>query len=401
MPIACGERGVDPGARSFLPRPARRVDFGHRRAFFSAPRARDAANCRVWGPLIEIFASDCAPRSSARCLKSDEPDTDKASNATPNRRAERTGRRQELEPAADWVKGQVSCFIGLPFKIQRGKGATNGTNHQYQHPVDDRAGQSEQTKDSLAIAVQRLSSGLRINSAMDDPAGLAISTRMGSQVSGMQVAVRNANDAISLSQVADGTLGTVGNMLQQMRDLAVQASNGTNGSSDLANLQTEFNSLATEINRELTQTTFNGKSILGSQAGTNSYQVGANAGESIQLVTNNMASNSSVTTVTLNTTSISAGGSTASAMITSIDSALTAINTERANYGADETEFQGVISNLQIGVTNQSAAESRVRDADYAQETAALTRAQILQQAGTAMLAQANALPQSVLNLLK
>jgi flagellin len=257
------------------------------------------------------------------------------------------------------------------------------------------------TKDSLAIAVQRLSSGIRINSAMDDPAGLAISTRMGSQVSGMQVAVRNANDAISLSQVADGTLGTVGNMLQQMRDLAVQASNGTNGTSDLANLQTEFNSLATEINRELTQTTFNGKSILGSQAGTNSYQVGANAGESIQLVTNNMASNSSVTTVTLNTTSISAGGSTASAMITSIDSALTAINTERANYGADETEFQGVISNLQIGVTNQSAAESRVRDADYAQETAALTRAQILQQAGTAMLAQANALPQSVLNLLK
>ena len=257
------------------------------------------------------------------------------------------------------------------------------------------------TKDSLATAVQRLSSGLRINSAMDDPAGLAISTRMGSQVSGMQVAVRNANDAISLSQVADGTLGTVSNMLQQMRDLAVQASNGTNGTSDLANLQTEFNSLATEINRELTQTTFNGKSILGSQAGTNSYQVGANAGESIQLVTNNMASNSSVTTVTLNTTSITAGGSTASAMITSIDTALTAINTERANYGADETEFQGVISNLQIGVTNQSAAESRVRDADYAQETAALTRAQILQQAGTAMLAQANALPQSVLNLLK
>jgi len=257
------------------------------------------------------------------------------------------------------------------------------------------------TKDSLAIAVQRLSSGLRINSAMDDPAGLAISTRMGSQVSGMQVAVRNPNDAISLSQVADGTLGTVGNILQQMRDLAVQASNGTNGTSDLANLQTEFNSLATEINRELTQTTFNGKSILGSQAGTNSYQVGANAGESIQLVTNNMASNSSVTTVTLNTTSISAAGSTASAMITSIDSALKAINTERANYGADETEFQGVISNLQIGVTNQSAAESRVRDADYAQETAALTRAQILQQAGTAMLAQANALPQSVLNLLK
>jgi flagellin len=236
---------------------------------------------------------------------------------------------------------------------------------------------------------------------MDDPAGLAISTRMGSQVSGMQVAMRNANDAISLSQVADGTLGTVSSMLQSMRDLAVQAANGTNGTSDLANLQTEFTSLAGEINRELSQTTFNGKAILGSDAGTTSYQVGANANQSVNLVTSNLASNSSVTTVTLDTSSIAAGGSTASAMITSIDSALSTINTERAKYGADESEFQGVISNLQIGVTNQSAAESRIRDADYAQETANLTRAQILQQAGTAMLAQANALPQSVLNLLK
>ena len=257
------------------------------------------------------------------------------------------------------------------------------------------------TQNSLATAVQRLSSGLRINSAMDDPAGLAISTRMGSQVSGMQVAMRNANDAISLSQVADGTLGTVSNMLQQMRDLAVQAANGTNGSSDLANLQTEFTSLAGEINRELQQTSFNGKFILGSDAGTTSYQVGANANQSVNLVTTNLASSGSVTTVTLDTTSIAAGGSTAGAMITSIDSALSTINTERAKYGADESEFQGVISNLQIGVTNQSAAQSRIRDADYAQETANLTRAQILQQAGTAMLAQANALPQTVLNLLK
>lgn len=257
------------------------------------------------------------------------------------------------------------------------------------------------TQGSLATAVQRLSSGLRINSAMDDPAGLAISMRMGSQVSGMNVAVRNANDAISLSQVAEGTLGTVGNMLQQMRDLAVQASNGTNGSGDLSNLQTEFNSLATEINRELTQTTFNGIAVLGAGAGTNSYQVGANAGQSISLTTNNMASNTNVTAVTGNTTALSLGGTNASNMITSIDSALSAINTERANYGADEAEFQNVITNLETGVTNQSAAESRIRDADYAQETSKLTRAQILQQAGTAMLAQANALPQSVLSLLK
>jgi flagellin len=257
------------------------------------------------------------------------------------------------------------------------------------------------TASKLSSAVQRLSSGLRINSAMDDPAGLAISMRMGSQVSGMNVAVRNANDAISLSQVAEGTLGTVGNMLQQMRDLAVQASNGTNGSGDLSNLQTEFTSLATEINRELTQTTFNGIAVLGAGAGTNSYQVGANAGQSIALVTNNMATNTLVTAVTGNSTALSLGGTNASNMITTIDSALTAINTERANYGADEAQFQNVITNLQTGATNQSAAESRIRDADYAQETSNLTRAQILQQAGTAMLAQANALPQSVLSLLK
>jgi flagellin len=257
------------------------------------------------------------------------------------------------------------------------------------------------TQTSLATSVQRLSSGLRINSAMDDPAGLAISMRMGSQVSGMNVAVRNANDAISLSQVAEGTLGTVGNMLQQMRDLAVQASNGTNGSGDLANLQTEFTSLSTEITRELAQTTFNGIAVLGSGAGANSYQVGANAGQTITLTTTNMSSNASVTAVTGNSTSLSLGGTNASAMITSIDTALSAINTERANYGADEAQFQNVVSNLQTGVTNQASAESRIRDADYAQETAALTRAQILQQAGTAMLAQANALPQSVLSLLK
>ncbi len=256
------------------------------------------------------------------------------------------------------------------------------------------------TQASLATAVQRLSSGLRINSAMDDPAGLAISTRMGSQVSGMNVAIRNANDAISLSQVADGTLGTVTNMLQQMRDLAVQGSNQTNGSSDLANLNQEFTSLAAEINRELTNTQFNGLNVLGSSAGTGVYQVGANAADTISVTTHNMATDSAITAVTTNSATILTTGS-ASAMIATIDSALTKINTERANYGATEAEFQGVVANLQTGVTNQSAAESRIRDADYAQETSMLTRAQILQQAGTAMLAQANALPQSVLTLLK
>ena len=256
------------------------------------------------------------------------------------------------------------------------------------------------TQSSLATSVQRLSSGLRINSSMDDPAGLAISQRMGSQVSGMQVAVRNANDAISLSQVADGTLGTVSSMLQQMRDLAVQASNQTNGSGDLANLNTEFTSLASEINRELTSTQFNGLNVLGSNAGTGVYQVGANGGDTISVTTTNMATNSTITAVTTTAATILTNGS-ASSMIATIDTALATINTERAKYGATEAEFQGVISNLETGVTNQSAAESRIRDADYAQETSNLTRAQILQQAGTAMLAQANALPQSVLSLLK
>ncbi len=257
------------------------------------------------------------------------------------------------------------------------------------------------TQNSLATSVQRLSSGLRINSAMDDPAGLAISQRMGSQVSGMQVAVRNANDAISLSQVADGTLGTVSGMLQQMRDLAVQSANGTNGSGDLSNLQTEYTSLATEINRELTSTVFNGKKILGADAGSTTYQVGANNGDTVSITTTAMATDSTITTVTSDTASIAAGGTTAASLIGTIDTALSTINTQRAKYGSYEAEFQGVVSNLTTGITNQAAAESRIRDADYAQETSNLTRAQILQQAGTAMLAQANALPQSVLNLLK
>jgi flagellin len=253
---------------------------------------------------------------------------------------------------------------------------------------------------SLATSVQRLSSGLRINNAMDDPAGLAISMRMGSQASGMQVAVRNANDAISLTQVADGTLGTVGDMLSRMRDLAVQASNSTNGSGDLSNLNTEFTSLATEINRELTSTKFNGLAVLGSNAGTQTYQVGANNGDTITLTTSNLTTNTNITAVTGTASTILSNASAAS-MINTIDTALDTINTERAKYGADQSEFNAVISNLQTGVTNQKAAESRIRDADYASETSALTRAQILQQAGTAMLAQANALPQSVLSLLK
>ncbi len=251
---------------------------------------------------------------------------------------------------------------------------------------------------SMASAVQRLSSGLRLNSAKDDAAGLAISERMNAQVRGMNVAMRNAADAVSLSQVAEGTLGKVGDMLQRMRELAVQSANATNGAGDRSNLDAEFQALGSEITRVLVSTKFNGQAVLGSDAGTLAFQVGANNGETINVVTTNMASAGTITAVTGGGVSNVAAANSA---MTSIDAALTAINNERATYGATQNRFESVIASLQITAENTAAARSRIVDADYAAETAALTRAQILQQAGVAMLAQANAAPQSVLTLLR
>ena len=267
------------------------------------------------------------------------------------------------------------------------------------------------SQSSLSTSMQRLSSGLRVNSAKDDAAGLAIAERMNAQVKGMNVAVRNANDGISLAQTAEGALATVGDALQRMRELAVQSSNSTNSNSDKDSLDKEFGELSKEIQRVLGGTTFNGKAILGTDAGSLTFQVGANTttNDSISITTSNMTSLASITTIA-GTDNSGTGraviDSTASAtaiatVIDNIDTAIDAVNSERATMGASQNRFDAVISNLQSSVENQSAARSRIMDADFAAETSNLSRSQILQQAGNAMVAQANQLPQQVMALLR
>ncbi|MCL4744238.1 MAG: flagellin FliC [Burkholderiaceae bacterium] len=258
------------------------------------------------------------------------------------------------------------------------------------------------TNGQLAQAIQRLSSGLRVNSAKDDAAGLAIAERMNSQVRGMNVAIRNANDGISMAQVAEGALGKVGDMLQRMRELAVQSANATNSSSDRDNLNAEFTQLSAEIDRTLEGTKFNGKAILGTDAASMTFQIGAgtSATDTIDVNTSDMTSDSDLIAVIA--ASIDGSDATnASEAIDLIDAALDRVNTERATMGAMQNRFESIIGNLQVATENQSAARSRIMDADFAAETAALTRAQILQQAGNAMLAQANQIPQNVLQLLR
>ena len=261
------------------------------------------------------------------------------------------------------------------------------------------------SQSSLAISMQRLSSGLRVNSAKDDAAGLAIAERMNAQVRGMNVAVRNANDGISLAQTAEGALSKVGDALQRMRELAVQSRNATNSSSDKDSLNKEFLELQSEISRVLGGTTFNGKHILGADATTLTFQIGANttADDVINVTTSDMKSASTITTVTATTAVIdsSATAGAIASVIDNIDTALDSVNDTRATFGATQSRFDAIISNLQQSVENQAAARSRIMDADFAMETANMSRAQILQQAGTAMVAQANQLPQQVLQLLQ
>jgi flagellin len=250
---------------------------------------------------------------------------------------------------------------------------------------------SSTSQTSLSTSLERLSSGLRINSSRDDAAGLAFADRMKAQIRGFNVAIRNANDGISLAQTAEGALSTVTDVLQRMRELAVQAQNGSNGTSDRTNLNTEYQQLSQEITRIAGQTKFNGTAIVGSGAGANVFQVGANNGDTLTITT------SQVNTVAGDLTSVT----NASTAVSAIDTALDTITTNRATYGAAMNRFQFAISNLQITGENQAAARGRIMDADFAQETANLSRAQILQQAGTAMVAQANQLPQQVLSLLR
>ena len=237
------------------------------------------------------------------------------------------------------------------------------------------------SQSSLATSMQRLSSGLRVNSAKDDAAGLAIAERMNTQVRGMNVAIRNANDAISLSQTAEGALGKLTDMMQRMRELAVQSANATNGASDRANLNAEYQELGAEITRTIGTTRFNGIAILAAGAGAQTFQVGANSGETVTVTTTDMSAAATITAVTGGGLTTVAASTTA---LTNIDAALATVNGERALYGATQNRFEAIIGTLQV-----------------AAETANLSRTQILQQAGNAMVAQANQLPQQVLQLLQ
>ncbi|MGE0100462.1 MAG: flagellin [Hydrogenophaga sp.] len=241
---------------------------------------------------------------------------------------------------------------------------------------------------SLSTSMQRLSSGLRVNSSKDDAAGLSIATRMDAQVRGMNVAIRNSNDAISFAQTADGALGKIGDALQRMRELAVQGANGVNQTGDLANLDAEYQQLVAEVTRLGTATKFNGTAVFGAAV---TFQVGADSTDTIAVA--------ATTAPTIAGAVATTAGATAA--IGLIDTALDTVNTNRATLGAVQNRFESVISNLRIASENQAAARGRIMDADFATETSNLSRGQILQQAGTAMVAQANQLPQGVLALLR
>lgn len=256
----------------------------------------------------------------------------------------------------------------------------------------------------LHTALQRLSSGLRVNSAKDDAAGLAIATRMDAIIRGSNVAIRNANDGISLAQTAEDAIGKIGDSFQRMRELAVQASNGSIASGDRANLQVEFAQMQAEIARVASGSTFNGVSLLDTAAGVAKndavFQIGANNKVSDQLTVSGL-SFTGMSSYTISTSFDITMATTAQAALDTIDSGIGQATTARAKWGAVQNRFDAIVSSLQVFVENQSAAKSRIMDADFASETANLTRGQILQQAGTAMLAQANSLPNGVLSLLR
>jgi len=253
---------------------------------------------------------------------------------------------------------------------------------------------------SLSTSLQRLSSGLRVNSAKDDAAGLAIASNMDAQARGMNVAVRNSNDGISLVQTAESGMAVIGDMLQRMRELAVQAANGTNTTNDLSALDAEYQQLWSEIDRTMSSVEFNSTSLLDASADL-TFQIGANSGQTLIISSSDLCVTAGIDAMSaqsaLDTTDTSAND----ANIDAIDTAIQSINSSRATLGAIQNRFNYTVSFLQAASENQQAARGRIMDADFAQETANLSRSQILQQAGTAMVAQANQLPQGVLALLR
>ncbi|CAG1020550.1 flagellin FliC [Methylomonas sp. LL1] len=262
------------------------------------------------------------------------------------------------------------------------------------------------TNEALQTSMERLSSGMRVNSAKDDAAGLSIADRMTSQIRGMTVAMRNANDGISMAQTAEAGMGNITETLQRMRDLAIQAANfGAVSSNDREKLQTEFKQLGTEVLRIIENTQFNGKKILNGSLASAIFQVGPNTSTNnqISITVSNLETLSGLSLLFGDAASIGSLATFSNVMsaITNIDTAIARIDDFRAKLGAIQNRFTATISNLQSSIENQSAARSRIMDADFASETAQLSRAQILQQAGTAMLAQANQSTQGVLQLLQ
>jgi len=251
---------------------------------------------------------------------------------------------------------------------------------------------------SLSQSMQRLSTGKRINSASDDAAGLAISNSMTAQINGMSQGIRNANDGISLAKTADGALDEVTNMLQRVRELAVQAASGTYSEDDRTNMQTEVTQLGAQIDSIIKNTTFNNVAVFGTNGAgaTTTIQAGANSTDTIDVKVDDI---SSLVGATL--TVSGADGTAATTTMATVDTALKTLNTVRAGLGASESQLQSAVNNLTNNVTNLTSARSGIEDADFSAETTNLAKAQILSQASTAMLAQANQSQQSVLKLLQ
>jgi len=266
---------------------------------------------------------------------------------------------------------------------------------------------------ALGNAMEQLSTGKKINSASDNAAGLAISTRMTSQIRGLDQAIRNAYDAVSMVQTAEGALDEITAMLQRMRELALQSGTGTTDSSDRSYLNAEFTALRAEVDRIATNTEWNGRPILNGNAGAStvgglssvSYQVGMNAAQTIAVTfgnfTDSTGSLSGLASKTLSAATIASAITVASGAIGELDLAMTAVSNQRANFGATQNRLIHAVDNLTNVVTNAEVTRSRIMDTDYAEATSELARTQIIQQAGTAMLAQANELPATVLQLLQ
>ncbi|WP_305888127.1 flagellin N-terminal helical domain-containing protein [Pectobacterium aroidearum] len=269
------------------------------------------------------------------------------------------------------------------------------------------------SQSALGTAIERLSSGLRINSAKDDAAGQAIANRMTAQIKGMTQAARNANDGISLTQTAEGNLNEINNNLQRIRELATQAANDPNGKTDRDSIVKEMTQRINEVNRVAQSASFNGTKLLdGSASAGIIIQVGANTGSTETITIDSTAlidatTGGSMSDVAAKITSLgavatgSSANSAAQDLITSLDTALSAVETARSNLGAIQNRFSSTITNLNNSINNLSSARSRIEDADYATEVSNMSRSQILQQAGTSVLSQANQVPQTVMSLLR